>query len=218
MPAYNFTFIGAPPADGLVNEQTQLNGNLNQIENRYNWLQNVPGATWPDADKPKGLEQVRDFSGVQRPAVWNGSSWRTPTAAQGQWSAWTDIGVIAPYNDAWAGFTPRYRTNGTLRLLQVRGRIRNTVNGVPMNKTSWTNFSSGASGIPLTFTPVAGSTYWTTSTSPITASSPAGSEIAASRLRCTVDATSCRLDFHWMGQDSAATGNYVSLDGWEWWY
>lgn len=217
MPAYNFDFIGAPPADDLVNEQSQLNGNLDQIENRYNFLQNIVGATFPDADKPKGLEQIRNVSGDFRPSVWNGASWRVPSATQNAWSAWTNIGLVAPYNDAWAGFTPRYRTNSFLRLLQIRGRIRNTTSGSPMNKAAWTNFSSGASGIPLTFQPYATS-VWTTSTSPITATSPVGSEIAAARLRVNTDATACRLDFNWMGQDSAATGNYISLDGWEWWY
>ena len=214
MPAYNFDFIGAPPADDLVNEQSQLNGNLDQIENRYNFLQDIPGATFPDADKPKGLEKFREG----RHAVWSGTSWRTPTAIQGLWSAWTLIGLVAPYNDAWATFQPRYRTNGTLRLLQVRGRIRNTTSGNPMNKSAWTNFSSGASGIPLSFTPYASTALWTSSTSAITGASPVGSEIAAARLRATADATSVRLDFNWMGQDSAATGNYISLDGWEWWY
>lgn len=217
MPAYNFDFIGAPPADDLVNEQSQLNGNLDQIENRYNFLQNIPGGTFPDVDKPKGLEQFRTVSAALRTAVWTGSIWRAPTSAQSSWSAWSNIGLVAPYNDAWAGFTPRWRNNTALRLVQVRGRIRNTVTGVPMNKAAWTNFSPDGTGIPLGFAP-SPTSVWTTSASPIDGASPVGSEINGVRLRARLGATTTILDFNWMGQDSGATGNYFSIDGWEWWY
>jgi hypothetical protein len=215
MPAFTFNYITPPPNDELVDEQSQINANLDQIENRLNFLQGI--GTWANVDRPKGLEALIN-DGNQRTAVWNGTAWRTPTGIAGGWTAWQNITLIAPYVASAAGFTPMWRSNSVIRRVQLKGRIANGATGVSMAKNNWTNFSSGASGIPLTFTPANTVALWTTSCSPITASSPAGSEINGARLRVNADATSVRLDFNWMGQDSGTTGNYISLDGMDWWY
>ena len=215
MPAFSFNYITPPPLDELVNEVTQLNDNLDQIESRMSILQGI--GSWANVDRPKGLEVLLDQSGSQRTAVWDGSNWRVPSSGAGGWTAWANVALIAPYTFN-AGFTPMYRVNTFMRRAQLKGRVQNGATGVAMAKNNWTNFSSGVTGIPLTYTPLNGASVWTASCSPITATSPVGSEINGARIRTNADATSVRLDFNWMGQDTNTTGNYISLDGVEWWY
>lgn len=216
MPAFNFLYITPPPLDEVVNEQTQINGNLNQIENRLNGAQGL--AIWPNVDRPKGLEVFILDAGERRTAVWNGTAYRFPDSIQTGWTAWANVLMVAPYQATSAANTPQWRSHPLLRQAQLRGKFRNGATGVPMAKNAWTNFSAGVGGIPTSFDPLADASLSVVSTSPITGASPVGSEIAAARIRVNSDVTSVRLDFNWMGQDSAATGNYICLDGVEWWY
>lgn len=205
MTFFNFNYITPPPNDEFVNEVTQLNDNWDKIDLRLSWLQGKPVAAPPDADRPLGLQAFVS----SRQAVWNGTAWRNPTGIE-VYGAWVEINYTAPYQ-AVAGFPVQYRINATTSYVQMRGRIQNGATGTPFGKTAW--IPVGTINYSANTDPMYGASIHTVGTNAVTGGSPAGSEVAAGRVRLRRNGTNpVVVEVNYMGQDGAATNQYVAFD------
>lgn len=207
MALFNFNLITNPPADEFVNEATQLNANWNDLETKLSWFQAFGTITTGILDP--GFEAL--ISGRQ--AVWNGTAMRNPSSIPGTWSPWATLSPVSPYVLR-TGFPIKWRSNNTLRKVELTGGFLNTVSASAFPHTAYATLINA--GISSAFKPVGGTHFQHSATAAIT-SATVGVDVATARIRVTQTSTNpCVIDCHYLGADGG--GNFVMLDGVEWYY
>lgn len=197
----------AAPNDPQVNEVTQLNDNWDTLDAKL--LPYMSGGSI------SGIETGQEiFASGFRFGVWNGSTTRIPDDIDAAWSAWTALPMSSP-RVARGGFTPRWRNNSLLRMVELSGGVLFNAAADPWTMGSLFTVNSDTSGaIPSSMTPVGG-----TSRSPAATGLTAGTTVVAGAL-IIIDKpggnTFNRIQAQYMGGPGG--GNFIMLDQVWWWY
>lgn len=208
MPFLNFTKITPPaPSDPTVNEVTQLNNNWDHLETKL--APYLVGGVLNDVEV--GQEWL---DGSFRFIVWNGASQRVPDDIDAAWSAWTALPMFAPRVGR-TGFTPRWRNNSLLRIVQLAGGVYWNVAQDPWTLGGYFTLNADSAGaIPAAMVPIGG-----THTGPAATALTEGTSVV-SGASITVDKpggnTFIRVRGQYMGGPGG--GNFIQLDQVWWWY
>lgn len=203
---FNFTKIApAAPNDPNVNEVTQLNNNWDHIDLKLQPYMAGGSLTLAEAGQ-------EFFDGSFRFGVYDGAAQRIPDDIDANWSAWTAIPMLAP-RTARASFTPRWRSNSKLRMVELSGGV--LFDGAASVWTQGSSFqiNSLAAGSPSSsFAPIGG-THKSQAATALTG----GTSTVASAL-VTVDTSGgfVRLAAQYMG--GGGGGNFIQLEQVWWWY
>lgn len=201
----NFTKITpAAPNDPFVNVVTHLNNNWDEIDTKL-FAHTLMNITLVNPD------QGQDFvTGLQKFRIWTGAAYREPDDIDSAWSAWTALplsGNVAPR----VGFTPRWRSNSLLRLVELAGGIQKDGAG-----SAWPAAlvvaTTGTSGIANTFLPIGGVVYQQSA-----AALPTSSTNSAAGWH-TIDVSGAWVRIQTRYSGGPGGGNFVMLDGIKWWY
>lgn len=204
----NFTKIAPPaPNDPTVNEVTQLNNNWDLLDSKLSPY--MSGGAISDIETGQEI-----FASGFRFGVWNGAAVRTPDDIDAAWSAWTAIPMFSP-RVVRAGFTPRWRNNSLLRMVELSGGVLFNAAADPWTMGSLFTINADSAGaIPASMTPVGG-----TSRSPAATGLTAGTTVVAGAL-AIIDKpggnTFTRIQCQYMGGPGG--GNFIMLDQVWWWY
>lgn len=202
----NFTKIAPPkPNDPVVNEATQLNANWDLLDTKLQPY--IIGGTLTLAEVGQEF-----FDNNFRYGVWDGAVQRIPDDIDASWSAWTALPILAP-RAIRTGFTPRWRNNSILRMVELSGGVQ--FDG-PAN--AWTlgsafQINSLAAGSPTSALAPIGGTHKSQAAGALTA----GASVVAGAA-ITVDSSGgfCRINAQYMGGPGG--GNFIQLDQVWWWY
>ncbi|MFE1915017.1 hypothetical protein [Streptomyces anandii] len=204
----NFTkVIPNYPNDPLVNLDTQINANWDLIDTQLRPY--IKGGTISN------LETGQEFFDVNfRYALWDGTATRIPDAIDSAWSAWTSF-PVASGKFARPGFTPKWRNNSLLRMVECAGgfQIDSAQSAWPMG--ALTNLNADSAGaIPASMVPNGGYHIGEVATA-----LTAGTSVAAAGY-VYVDKpagnTFVRIRGQYMGGPGG--GNFMMLDQLWWWY
>jgi hypothetical protein len=205
---FNFTKIAPPaPNDPNVNEVTQLNDNWDHLDSKLSPYMSGGALT--------GLETGQEvFASGFRFAVYDGSGVRSPDDIDAAWSAWTNLPMFAP-RVIRAGFTPRWRNNSLLRMVELSGGVLFNAAADPWTMGALLTINADSAGaIPASMAPIGGS-----SRSPAATSLTAGTSVVSGAF-CIIDKpggnTFCRIQAQFMGGPGG--GNFLMLDQVMWWY
>lgn len=203
----NFTkIVPAAPNDPTVNEVTQLNNNWDHLDTKIQPY--LSGGSVTD------IEVGQEFLDVSfRFAVWTGAQ-KVPNDIDGAWSAWTALPMLAP-RVIRPSFTPRWRNNSLLRMVQIAGGVYFNVAQDPWTLGSYITINGDvANAIPASMVPVGG-----VHTGQAAGSLSAGGTVVAGAM-VSVDKpggnTFCRIRGQYMGGPGG--GNFLQLDRVWWWY
>ncbi len=206
----NFTKILPPnPNDPNVDLVNQINVNWDMIDTKLQPY--ISGGSLTLA------EQGQEYFDVNfRYAVWNGSAPRLPDDIDGAWSAWTALPLSTNFV-ARSGFTPRWRNNSLLRMVELSGGVQYQAGAAtwPAGLNSvFDGLSNPAGAIPLSMVPIGGYTL-----APCAAALSAGSVVVASglvRIDIPTLGQSLRVQAQYMGGPGG--GNFLQFDQVWWWY
>lgn len=203
MTYFNLLQIAPPsPNDPLVNEVTQINNNWDDIDTKIGALTTTTGTiTSPE----QGQEYITNTG---RTRVWNGAANRDPDDIDASWTAWTALPVAATVAVR-PSFTPRWRNNTALRRVELAGGILKDA-GAGAWPAAVVVVTTGVSGIPDTLQPIGGVTRQMSAAAlPATGGTGAWWQV-------DTNTSFVRLRTRYMGP--AGGGNFIQLDGIEWWY
>lgn len=201
MPYFNLSKITpAAPNDPNVNEVTQINNNWDEIENKFGQQ---------SAGTPPGAETGQEWLSGGRFKVWTGTAVRDPDNIDGAWSAWTALPLSANVVTR-PNYTPRYRSNSMLRRVELAGDLLKDAAGSAWPVGVAHLVTTGTSGIPSTLQPIGGLTYQMTACSIPTGSGGSGWH------QIDVATGFVRIQTRMLG--GGGGGNFIPLDGIEWWY
>lgn len=203
---FNFTKILPPnPNDPVVNEVTHLNNNWDHIDLKLQPY--MAGGTLSLAEAGQEF-----FDTNFRFGVYDGASQRIPDDIDANWSAWTAIPILSP-RVARASFTPRWRSNSKLRMVELAGGVNFDASANPWTQGSSFQLNQLAAGSPSSsFAPIGG-----VHKSPAATALTGGTSTVASAI-VTVDTSGgfVRLAAQYMG--GGGGGNFIQLDQVWWWY
>ena len=204
----NFTKITPPaPNDPTVNEVTQLNNNWDHLDTKLQPYLIGGGLS--------GIETGQEYlNGSFRFIVWDGAAERLPDDIDGAWSAWTALPIFAG-RAARPSFTPRWRNNSLLRMVQLSGGfLFDGAAGAWTLGGYFTLNADSAGAIPASMVPIGG-----THTQPVATALSAGAVVVAGGS-ITVDKpggnTFCRIRGQYMGGPGG--GNFMQTEQVQWWY
>lgn len=209
MAYFDFDYVTDPPNDETVDEVTQLNNNWQEVATKIDrWNRAQSNIIAPI---PVGTEAM-DPGGSSRIALWDGTSWLLGLNHDSSWGNWATFGLRSPIVER-SGWTPVARVNPWKRLVALSGGVQinatadawNT--GTDVEITTDTAFSSSLA-------PVGGLAYFQTATAQITAANGFASAVIKVQSETTPARTS--ITARWQGD--AGGGNFVMLDGIQWWY
>lgn len=204
MTYFNFTKITpAAPNDPFVNEVTQINNNWDEIDNKLTQQSN---------GTPPVPDTGQEWISGGRFLAWNGTAVRNPDDIDSGWSSWFALTlsanvVVRP------GFTPRWRNNSIIRRVELDGGIQKDAGAsVWPAGTLQTITAPGTFNIVSGFAPIGGLTYQSSA-----AALPSGGNQASSGWH-TIDVNTgiVRIQTSYVG--GSGGGNFIMLDGIEWWY
>lgn len=213
MTYFNFNYITDPPNDELVDPVTQLNDNWQELANKIDGFNQLPSnITSPpvgtEAFYPLGTDPVEH----RRIAVYNGTTWYRSMSPNTGWTTWQAFTLRSPVAER-TGFTPVIRANTFTRRIQVSGGvIHNTGGAWP---TSDIEITGSAALLSANAPATGGSHYQQLATAGIMTANGFASAVARVELRN--DPARTAIYVRWQG-DSLASGNFIMLDGLQWWY
>lgn len=208
MTYFNFTKITpAAPNDPVVNEVTQINNNWDNIEAQLLAVSAGTGAL-------TGAEQGQEWiSPAGRFRTWDGAANKDPIDIDAQWSAWTAL-TLAATVAARPSFTPRWRNNSLLRRVELDGCILkdSIASAWPAPGVLVVVSATGAGQIPAALAPL--SQPMITISAAALPTSPGQS--AQGWHSIDTSGAFIRIMTTYMGGPGG--GNFIALDGIEWWY
>ncbi|MFF5977068.1 hypothetical protein ACFY7C_36810 [Streptomyces sp. NPDC012769] len=215
MTYFNLNFVTNPPNDELVNEETQINDNWEEIDAKLGPFNKQPATIVGSASVPLGTEALYPISvgGVNshRIAVWDGTDWKITVSEATGWLGWTSLSLRSPRSIALAC---KYNVNVLRRQVILTGAVRFDGVGGAWPTASDTEITADTA-IPTTYLPVGGNNICQLSTD--------NGITTAGQLACAVASvhqasTPTRLAITVKWQGAATSLNWVYLDNMMWWY
>lgn len=213
MAYFNFNYVTPPPDDETVDEQTQLNANWEEVENKTRPFNQQPG-DFTGITIPVGAMAIQLDGASNRMAAWTGTEWINSVNPMAIWEDWQTISLRAPVV-ARPGYDVKAKVDVvSRRIVLMGGVILNATADIWNTATTYEITSDTA--IQDTFAPAnddfmsiqQGATGQTTTAGSF-ASAVVTIEKKASPARTAVSV-------RWQGE--VAGGNFIMLDGIEWWY
>lgn len=194
------------PNDSTVNVATQLNANWDEIER----VLTVQQGNSPVVSPEYGLEVI-DYTNSKL-QMWTGAAFKTVTDFSQDWTTWQAFALQSPIV-ARSGFTPRWRSNPTIRLVEIQGRVQNGSTPASFGASTVQLTNNTGTGIPATFNPVGNNVIYSNAATPaISPSTASGSYISVQ----SNGANNVKILGTFLGS-SDGTSSLV-LDNIAWWY
>lgn len=212
MAYFNFNYITDPPNDELVEEQSQLNANWDVVEEGLKpFNQNPPDFT--GITIPKGTVSVNPLN-TNNIAAWDGTTWNGPVNPINIWENWQLVNIRAPVIHR-PGHELKARIDIASRRIVLMG-------GVQLNATAdaWDTATSYEittdTAIQDSLAPANAdfTSIQQGGASQITAAGGFASSVIWIEKRATPSRTA--ISVRWQGD--AGGGNFIMLDGVQWWY
>ncbi len=213
-PYFEFTKVTDPPDDELVDSETQLNANWEDVDLKITPFNQKP-ADFTGITFPKGTEAFdpEHVGSEHRIAVWNGTTWARSLNHTTAWSAWDTIGIRAPVVVR-TGFPPVLRVNTVARRIVLMGGVLFDAAANPWPTNTNVEITSDTA-IQPEFAPVNGGvSRMQGATGQIVTANGFASAIISAELKTAPDRVAIMVRY----QGDAGGGNFVMLDGIEWWY
>lgn len=196
----------------MVDPATQLNANFQDIDTKLDGFNHHPSTiTGP----PQGIEAFYNVAGADqsRIAVYDGATWRLPLNHQTAWTGWQTLTLRSPVV-ARTGYPPKANVNPVTRRVKLAGAVQ-----ADAALSAWPTGSdveiTDDVAISTTFAPVPGGTsYSQVATAQVTGTD----QVATANVRIQSVTTPNRVGIFVRFQGDAGGGNFVVLDGIEWWY
>lgn len=201
-----------PPNDEAVNYQTQLNENWSEIDDKITPFNSQP-ANFTGIAIPVGTEAidyVADDGVKYRVAVWDGTKWNRTLNHSFAWTPWQILPVRAPVV-AKSDTPPMIRVNLVeQRVVLMGGVIYNaTADAWPANTDVEITTDTAVESV---YAPYSGLHVQQLASGVITTANSFASAVASVSPVATRTAIKVRY------QGDAGGGNFIQLDGLEWWY
>lgn len=204
----NFTKIIPPaPNDPNVDVAAQVNANWDLLDTKLQPY--IIGGTLTLAEAGQEF-----FDANFRFSVWTGAASRIPDTIDDGWSAWTALPMFTN-RVARAGFTPRWRNNPNLRMVELSGGLLNNAAADPWTPGSLLTVNADSAGaIPASMQPIGG--YHINESA--TALSAGTTVVSAGYVYIDKPGgnTFTRIRAQYLG--GAGGGNFLQLDQVWWWY
>jgi hypothetical protein len=218
MAYFNFNYVTNPPADELVNEVTQLNNNWSEIELKTAPFNQMP-ANFAGVPIPGGIPLGTEAfdpdpadADPNRIAVWNGTIWARSINHQSAWGAWQTLGLRAPIV-ARPGFPPKAKIDAIARHVVLTGGVQLNATADPMGTTTY-EITDDVS-IQNTLAPAnGGQSRQFGAAAALTGAGTFSNAMVLIDNKTGPNRTA--ISVRWQGD--AGGGNFVMLDGVEWWY
>lgn len=214
MPYFNFNYVTDPPDDENVNAITQLNNNWAEVETKTKPFNSSP-ANFTGITVPVGTEAFDpEHAGSEdRIAVWDGTTWRRGLNHVTAWSNWDNLTLRSP-TVARTGFPPVARVDIIARRVTLMGGVyfNAAIDPWPTNTTvEITNDTA----IQTSLAPVnGGMSVSQGATGQITTANGFAAAVIIVELKSSPSRVAVSVRY----QGDAGGGNFIMLDGVEWWY
>lgn len=213
MAYFDFNYVTDPPNDETVDEVTQLNDNWQEVANKINPFNQSP-ADFTGITVPKGTEAFDpEHAGSEnRIAAWNGTTWIRSLNHGSAWNAWQLVPIRAP-RVLRTGFPVAIRVNQVTRHVVLMGGVLfDAGSGAWTTNTTYEITTDAA--IQQSLAPVGGLSYQQGATGMITTANGFASAVVEIKSATGPDRTAISVRY----QGDAGGGNFIMLDGIEWWY
>lgn len=210
---FDLNLVTDPPNDELVNHETQLNANWREIADKINRFNQSPADFSGIANLPKGTEGFTPEDPT-RIGVWNGVEWSRGLNHNSSWTAWQPLGLRSPVV-ARPGYAPMAKVNVVSRRIALQGGVLYSAAADPWPTNSTIQITDDTS-IQYELQPANGglSVQQGATGQITTANGFACAAILIQRSTTPVNHTGIYVRY----QGDAGGGNFVMLDGIEWWY
>ena len=151
--------------------------------------------------------------GTDRIAAWDGTTWRLNLNHVGTWSAWQNLDLRSPVV-ARSGFSPRVRVNAYQRRIVIYGGVvaSAALGAWPATALEITTDTA----IGPEFAPVPGGLSYYQG---VGAGVTGANQVATANIKIEhITVGTPRVAISVLFQGDAGGGNFVMLDGLEWWY
>jgi hypothetical protein len=210
---FDFNYVTTPPNDETVDEVTQLNNNWEEVETKLLPFNQQP-ADFTGITIPKGTMAMRPDDGSDRMAVWNGIEWSGSVNPANVWEAWQPVSLRAPVI-ARTGYTLEAKIDTLSRRIVLMGGVQLNATADAWN-TATTYEITTDTAIQSSLAPanVDGVSIQQGATGAVTTASGFASAVIWIQRRTVPDRTAISVRY----QGDAGGGNFIMLDGIEWWY
>jgi len=212
---FNFNYVTDPPNDETVDYTTQLNANWQDVANKIEPFNHQP-AEFGDIPVPIGTEAFdpEHLESGHRIAVWTGSQWARSLNHISAWTTWQPIEIRAP-RAIRPFYEPEARIDAISRRVVLRGGVQYNAAADPWPTGTTLEITSDLA-IQSALAPVNdGESYSQGATGQIVTANGFASAIIWIHLE-TIPTPRVAISVRYQGD--AGGGNFVMLDGIEWWY
>lgn len=213
MSYFNFNYVTDPPNDETVNYSAQLNANWQEVADKIDPFNHQP-AEFGAIDIPIGTEALDPTAGGSdyRVGVWTGSQWAKGLNPIAAWTVWQNISIRAP-RVARITYEPQVKIDTVARRIVLRGGVAFTDTNDAWPTTTTYEITTDTA-IQAELAPVNGESIQEGAPGQIlTANGYAGASVIIAKAT-NPDRTSISIRY----RGDAGGGNFVMLDGIEWWY
>lgn len=213
MSYFNFNYVTDPPNDELVNVETQLNDNWEEVDAKITPFNQKP-ANFGNIPLIKGIEAFRPESGFEhRMSVWNGSAWYS-ALSHSSWTQWQTVTIRSPVVIR-TGFPVVARVSSTLNKVEVSGAVLFDVNSSAWPTTTTVEITSDTA-IQGSFAPdnPGQQIFRQMATGVVTTANGFAGAVAIVERKSNPDRTAISIRY----QGDPGGGNFVALDGLNWWF
>lgn len=206
---FNLNLVTDPPNDELVNVNTQLNLNWEEIANKLDPFQKMPTTL---VNPPKGTEAYYPLGSVasehERIAVYNGSVWHRCLNQTAGITTWQGINIQSPVTPR-LNYPPVARVDVYHRRVELAGAL---------------TYNNANQAFPTTIIEVTTPAAISPDIAPIGGSSvhevAAGASASISAAVVSVDLLSSptRVAIRVKHQGNSPVGGYINLDQVGWWF
>lgn len=214
MAYFNFNYVTDPPNDELVNDDTQLNANWQEVADKIDPFNHQP-AEFGDIVVPVGTEAFdpENAGSDYRIAVWAGDRWVRSLNHTTTWTTWQSIAIRSP-RVARPDYPVEAKIDAYARRVVLRGGVLFNAAGDAWPTNTNIEITTDTA-IQVGLAPVnGGESYQQTATGQITTANGFAEAIVRIVKKTTPDRTGIEIRY----QGDAGGGNFVMLDGIEWWY
>ena len=210
---FDFNYVTDPPNDEFVDEVGQLNDNWQEVADKINPFNQKP-ADFTGITVPVGTEAFdpEHVGSEDRIAVWNGTTWIRSLNHTTSWDTWELVPVRAPRLIR-TGFPLVYRLNQVTRRVVLMGGVQFDAGAGPWTTNTTYEITTDAA-LPVSLAPVGDLSYQQAATGQVTVANQFASAIIEIKAATGPDRTAISVRY----QGDAGGGNFIMLDGIEWWY
>lgn len=208
---FDLNLVTDPPNDETVNYETQLNNNWEEIADKINRFNQSPG-NFSGITIPKGTEALTTDDPT-RVGVWNGTQWCRSLNHNAAWTNWQALGLRSP-RVARTNYAPMARVDTVARHIVLQGGVLYNAAADPWPTNTTVEITDDVS-IQTALAPVnGGQSIQQGATGQITTANGFASAIISISTLTSPNRVAVSVRY----QGDVGGGNFVMLDGIEWWY